>query len=52
MPCPRIQQANFPACFSQNLLNAERQAGKMWIPFFKVFWYDLTRGLNPSSTDC
>ena len=20
--------------------------------FFKVFWYDLTRGINPRSTDC
>ena len=32
--------------------NAERQAGKLWIPFFKVFWYDSTRGMNTRSTDC
>ena len=22
------------------------------MPLFKVFWYDLTRGLNPRSTEC
>ena len=22
------------------------------MPFFKVFWYDSTRGINPRSTDC
>ena len=52
MPCSRTQQTNLPACFPQPPLNAERQAGKLWIPFFKVFWYDSTRGLNPRSTDC
>ena len=52
VPCPRTQQANFPACSPQPPLNAECQAGKLWIPFFKVFWYDSTRGLNPRSTDC
>ena len=31
---------------------AERQAGKLQIPFFKIFWYDSTRGMNPKSTDC
>ena len=52
MPCPRTQQANLPACSPQPPLNAERQAGKLWIPFFKVFWYDSTREMNPRSTDC
>ena len=33
-------------------INAERQAGKLRMPFFKVFWYDSTRGMNPTSTDC
>ena len=28
----------FPACSPQPPLNAERQAGKLWIPFLKVFW--------------
>ena len=51
MPCPRIQQANLPACSPQPPINAERQAGKLRIPFFKVFWYDSTRGMNPWSTD-
>ena len=52
MPCPRTQQANLPACSPQPPLNAERQAGKLQIPFFKVFWYDSTRGMKPRSTDC
>ena len=52
MPCPRTQQANLPACCPQLSLNAERQAGKLRMPFFKVFWYDSTRGMNPRSTDC
>ena len=33
-------------------LNAKRHAGKLWISFFKVFWYDPTRGINPRSADC
>ena len=49
--CPRTQQANLPACFPQSPLNAERQAGKLWISFFKVFCYDSTRGMNPKSTE-
>ena len=50
VPCPRTQQANVPACSPQPPINAERQAGKLWIPFFKVFWYDSTRGMNPLPT--
>ena len=52
MPCPRTQQANLPACSPQPPLNAERQAWKLRMPFFKVFWYDSTKGMNPRSTDC
>ena len=52
MPCPRTQQANLPACSPQPPLNAKRQAGKLRMPFFKVIWYDSTRGMNPTSTDC
>ena len=52
VPCPRTQQASLPACSPQPPLNAERQAGKLSMPFFKVFWYDSTRGMNPWSTDC
>ena len=52
VPCPRTQQANLPACSPQPPLNAERQTRKLQIPFFKVFWHDSTRGLNPRSTDC
>ena len=51
MPCPRTQQANLPACSPQPSRNAKRQAGKLRTPFFKVFWYDSTRGMNPRSTD-
>ena len=43
---------NLPACSPQPPINAERQAGKLRMPFFKVFWYDSTRGMNPRSTDC
>ena len=50
--CPRTQQANMPACSPQPPIDAKRQAGTLWIPFFKVFWYDWTRGMNPRSTDC
>ena len=52
MPCPRTQQANLPACSLQPPIDAERQAGKLRMPFFKVFWYDSTRGMNPRSADC
>ena len=52
MPCPRTQQANLPACSPHYPLNPERQAGMLWIPFFKVFWYDSTRGMNSRPTDC
>ena len=38
-----------PACSPLNPLNAERQAGKLWILFFKVFWIDSRRGMNPRS---
>ena len=27
-------------------LNAERPAGKLWIPFFKVFMYDSKKGIK------
>ena len=52
VPSPRTQNANLPACSPQPPLNAERQAEKLWIPFFKVFCDDSTRGMNPRSTDC
>ena len=44
MPCPRTQQANLLACSPQTPLNAERQAGKLRMPFFKSF--DMTRQGN------
>ena len=47
VPCPRTQQANLPACSQQPPINAKRQAGKLWIPLFKVFWFDSTRGMSP-----
>ena len=34
--CPRAQQASLPACSSHYLYFAERQAGKLWIPFFSL----------------
>ena len=44
MPCPRTQQASLPAYFPHRLFCAQRQARKPGIPFFEVFWYDLTWG--------
>ena len=52
VPCPRTQQANLPACFLQSPINVERQAGKLQIPFFKVFWHNSTREMNLRSMDC
>ena len=50
---PKDTTIEFAGLFSkQSLFYAERQAGKLWIPFFKVFWYDSTRGMNPRSVDC
>jgi len=34
VPCPVTQQANLPASSPQYSFNAERQAGKLWIPKF------------------
>ena len=40
------------AGFSSTLsLGAERQAGKLWIPFLKVCWYDSTWEMNHRSTN-
>ena len=44
---PPVFHIKAGACSLQPPINAERQAGKLWIPFFKVFWYDSTRGMNP-----
>jgi len=33
--------------FILTLLNAKHQAGKLWLPTFEVFWYDLARESNP-----
>ena len=42
----------FFSCSSQHSLDAEPQAGKQAIPFYKDFLYDSTKGMNPRSTDC
>jgi len=34
MSCPRTQKVNLPACSPHYPFNAERQAGKLWIPTF------------------
>ena len=34
--------SNLAGLFSTLFLFAERQAGELSIPFFKVFWYDST----------
>ena len=35
VPFPTAQQVNLPACSHYCLFNAERQAGKLWIPVLK-----------------
>ena len=49
--CPRTQQANLLACSPQPPVNAKRLAGKMSIPFLKVFWCDSIKRINPRSID-
>ena len=49
---PKTQQVNLPTCSPQPPINAERQEGKLWTLFFKVFWHNLTSKINPRSTDC
>ena len=49
---PKDTTRKLASLFSTLSLFAERQAGKLWIPFFKVFWYDSTWEMNPRSTDC
>ena len=49
---PKDTTSELVGLFSKTAINAERQAGKLWIPFFKVFWCDSTRRMNPRSTDC
>ena len=52
MPCPRTQQASLPACPPHYpFFMLSTKAGKLRKPFFKVFWYDSTRGMNLRSTD-
>ena len=49
---PKDTTSKLAGLFSTlSLFYAERQAGKLWIPVFKVFWYDSTWGMNPRSTD-
>jgi len=36
-------RVKLPPISTLTLLNAECQAGKLWIPTFKVFWYDLAK---------
>ena len=50
---PRNTTKKLAGMFSTlSLFYAKRQAGKLSIPFFKVFWYDSTKGMYPKSTDC
>jgi len=48
-PClAQGHQANLPTCLDTiPFLNAERQARKLWIPTFKVFWSDSAMEWNP-----
>ena len=44
---PKDTTSELSGLVSTTSLNAERQAVKLWITFFKVFWYDSTWGINP-----
>ena len=47
VPFPTAQQVHLPACSSHCPFNAERQAGKLWIPILKwLVWLDSES--NPS----
>ena len=46
------KHANLPTSSPRHSQNAERQARKLWISFFKVFWCDSLRRMNSKSTDC
>ena len=49
---PKDTTSNLAGLFSTLSPCAKCQAGKRWIPFFKVVWYYSTWGMNPRSTDC
>ena len=42
---PKDTTSELAACSPQPSLNAERREGKLWIPFFEVFWHDSKKGL-------
>ena len=49
---PKDTTSKLAGLFSTLSLFAERQARKLWIPFFTVFWFDSNWEMNPGSTDC
>ena len=49
---PKDTTSELAGLFSTTSHKCRAPSRKLWIPFFKVFWYDSTRGMNPRSTDC
>jgi len=45
--CPRTQQKTCWPIFTLSLFYTERQAEKLWITNFRVFWSDSARESNP-----
>ena len=49
---PKNTTSELPGLFSTTSIKVEPQAGKLQIPFLKVFWYDSIRAMKPRSTNC
>ena len=48
----KVTTSKLAGLFSTFSPKCRAPSRKLRMPFFKVFWYDSTRGLNPRSTDC
>ena len=49
---PKDTTSELAGLFSTTFLKCRAPSRKLRMPFFKVFWYDSTRGMNPRSKDC
>ena len=49
---PKDTTSELAGLFSRTSHKCRAPSRKAKMPFFKVFWYDSTRGMNPRSTDC
>ena len=49
---PKDTTSKLAGLFSTTSPKCRAPSRKLWIPFFLIFWYDSTRGMNPKSKDC